>query len=164
MQDLQLALNLNTLLKVDAVNDKLEKLTILIQGPSERESKFKKEVQKRGGRDQCLANNDQLAELMKITESWEARPQKPGSKIASANGSGDEQCRLDASLLHDLHAPLRSLLDENHQVFMFKLDKQTADIKDAIKESETRIIWAFNSRFRLVENLVRISQVDLVHD
>ncbi|KAG2340096.1 hypothetical protein BDR05DRAFT_562246 [Suillus weaverae] len=152
-QDLQLALSLSTLLKVDITNDKLEKLTILIQRPSERELRFEKEVQKRGGRDQCLENNDKLAELMKITESWEARPQKPGSKIASTNGSGDEQYRLDATLLHDLHAPLRSLLDENHQVFMFKLDKQTADIKDAIKDSETRIIWAFSSRFRLVKDL-----------
>lgn len=153
MQDLQLALSLSTLLKVDVANDKLEKLTNLIQRPSERESRFEKEVQRRGGRDQCLANNDKLAELMKITESWEARPQKPGFKIASANGTGDEQCLLDASLLHDLRTPLQSLLDENHQVFMFKLDKQTADIKDTIKDSETRIIWAFNSRFRLVKDL-----------
>ncbi|KAG1786678.1 uncharacterized protein HD556DRAFT_1017289 [Suillus plorans] len=130
-----------------------QKLTILIQRPSERESRFEKEVQKCGGRDQCLANNDKLLELMKITESWEAHPQKPGSKIASANGSNDEKHLLDATLLHDLRAPLRSLLDENYQVFMFKLDKQTADIKDAIKDSETRIVWAFNSRFQLVKDL-----------
>jgi hypothetical protein len=51
MQELQLALSLNMLLKVDAANDKLEKLTTLIQGPSECESRFEKEVQKRGGRD-----------------------------------------------------------------------------------------------------------------
>ncbi|KAG1885952.1 hypothetical protein F4604DRAFT_1723791 [Suillus subluteus] len=152
-QDLQLALSLSTLLKVDIMNDTLEKLTILIQKPSERESRFEKEVQKRGGRDQCLANNDKLAELMKISERWETGPQKPGSKVASANGSGGEQYRLNATLLHDLRAPLRSLLDENHQVFMFKLDKQTADIKDAVKDSETRIIWAFNSKFRLVKDL-----------
>jgi hypothetical protein len=84
---------------------------------------------------------------MKLTEPWEARPQKPGCTIASANGSGDEQCRLDATLLYDLHAPLPSLLVENYQVFKFKLNKQTADIKDAIKDS--KIIWP--------KDLVRIS-------
>ncbi|KAG1849602.1 hypothetical protein C8R48DRAFT_778534 [Suillus tomentosus] len=152
-QDLQLALCLSMQLKVDTTNDKLEKLTILIQRPSEHESRFEKEVQKCGGRDQCLANKDKLLELIKITESWEAHPQKPGSKIASANGSNDEKHLLDATLLHDLRAPLRSLLDENYQVFMFKLDKQTADIKDAIKDSEMRIIWAFNSKFQLVKDL-----------
>ncbi|KAG1762414.1 hypothetical protein EDD22DRAFT_847097 [Suillus occidentalis] len=120
-QDLQLALCLSTLLKVDVGNDKLEKLTNLIQRPNHR--------------------------VMGSAST------KPGSKIASANGTGDEQRLLDASLLHDLHAPLQSLLDENHQVFMFKLDRQTADIKDTIKDSETRIIWAFNSRFRLVKDL-----------
>ncbi|KAG1736403.1 uncharacterized protein EDB91DRAFT_1142299 [Suillus paluster] len=161
-QDLQLALNIRTTLRVDIAIDKLEKL---IQRPSEREAKFEKEVQMRGGREKCLESEDALVELLKFAEQREARPQnkarpdpaskdanKPTSKTTSASGSVAEQYRLDASLLHELRAPLRSLLDENRALFMFKLDTQTSDIKDAIKDSEARIMWAFNSRFRRVKD------------
>ncbi|KAG1736414.1 uncharacterized protein EDB91DRAFT_1250037 [Suillus paluster] len=161
-QDLQLALNIRTTLRVDIAIDKLEKL---IQRPSEREAKFEKEVQRRGGREKCLESEDALVELLKFAEQREARPQnkarpdpaskdanKPTSKTTSASGSVVEQYRLDASLLHELRAPLRSLLDENRALFMFKLDTQTSDIKDAIKDSEARIMWAFNSRFRRVKD------------
>ncbi|KAG0700969.1 hypothetical protein DFH29DRAFT_590627 [Suillus ampliporus] len=161
-QDLQLALNIRTTLRVDIAIDKLEEL---MQRPSEREARFEKEVQMRGGREKCLESEDKLVELLKIAEQREVRPQskahpdppskdvnKPASKTASASGSVVEQYRLDASLLHELRAPLRSLLDENRALFMFKLDTQTSDIKDAIKDSEARIIWAFNSRFRRVKD------------
>jgi hypothetical protein len=104
-----------------------------------------------------LESEDKLLELLKIAEQREGRPQnkayadaltkdvsKPTSKTTSAS--------LDASLLYELRAPLRNLLDENRALFMFKLDTQTSDIKDAIKDSETRIMWAFNSRFRRVKD------------
>ncbi|KAG2055018.1 hypothetical protein BDR06DRAFT_353939 [Suillus hirtellus] len=160
-QDLQLALNIRTALRVDIAIDKLDKL---IRTQTDREARFEKEVQMRGGREKCLESEDKLAELLKIAEQREGRPQnkayadaptkdvnKPTSKTASANGSVGEQSRLDASLLHELRAPLRNLLDENRTLFMFKLDAQTSDIKDAIKDSETRIMWAFNSRFRRIK-------------
>jgi hypothetical protein len=146
------------MLRVDIAIDKLDEL---IRTQSEREAKFEKEVQMRGGREKCLESEDRLVELLKIAEQREGRPQhkahadaptkdvsKPTSKTASAS--------LDASLLYELRAPLRNLLDENRALFMFKLDTQTSDIKDAIKDSETRIMWAFNSRFRLVKDPVKI--------
>ncbi|KAG1807600.1 hypothetical protein EV424DRAFT_1576209 [Suillus variegatus] len=132
-QDLQLALNIRTTLRVDIAIDKLDKL---IRTQTDRETRFEKEVQMRGGREKCLESEDKL----------------PTSKTASANGSVGEQSRIDASLLHELHTPLRDLLDENRALFIFKLDAQTSDIKDAIKDSETRIMWAFNSRFRRVKD------------
>lgn len=162
-QELQLALNIRTAVGVDIAIDKLDKLIRML---SERETKFEKEVQMRGGREKCLESNDKLLELLKIAEQRETRPQnkvyadvptkdisKPVSKITSAKGSVAEQHRLDASLLYELHTPLRSLLDDNRTLFMFKLDTMTSDIKDAIKDSETRIMWAFNSRFRRVKDL-----------
>ncbi|KAG1800709.1 hypothetical protein EV424DRAFT_419736 [Suillus variegatus] len=161
-QDLQLALNIRTTLRVDIAIDKLDKL---IRTQTDRETRFEKEVQMRGGREKCLESEDKLVELLKIASQQEGRPQnkaradvptkdvnKPTSKTASANGSVGEQSRIDASLLHELHTPLRDLLDENRALFMFKLDAQTSDIKDAIKDSETRIMWAFNSRFRRVKD------------
>ncbi|KAG1738408.1 uncharacterized protein EDB91DRAFT_1138627 [Suillus paluster] len=160
-QDLQFALNIRTTLRVDIAIDKLEKL---IQRPTEREARFEKEVQMRDGREKCLESEDKLAELLKFAEKREARPQnkaranplskdvQPTSKTTSASGLVVEQYRLDASLLHELRAPLRSLLDENRALFMFKLDTQTSDIKDAIKDSEARIMCAFNSRFRRVKD------------
>ncbi|KAG1840325.1 hypothetical protein C8R48DRAFT_781802 [Suillus tomentosus] len=161
-QDLQLALNIRTTLRVDIAIDKLDKL---IRTQTDREARFEKEVQMRGGREKCLESEDKLVELLKIAEQQEGRPQnkaranvptkdvnKPTSKTASANGSVGKQSRLDASLLHELHTPLCDLLDENRGLFMFKFDAQTSDIKDAIKDSETRIMWAFNSRFRRVKD------------
>lgn len=161
-QDPQLALNIRTTLRVDIAIDKLDKL---IRTQSDREARFEKEVQLRGGREKCLDSEDKLVELLKIAEQREGRPQnkahadaptkdvsKPTSKTASANASVVEHHRLDASLLYELRAPLRNLLDENRALFMFKLDTQTSDIKDAIKDSETRIMWAFNSRFRRVKD------------
>ncbi|KAG1753123.1 hypothetical protein EDD22DRAFT_230875 [Suillus occidentalis] len=152
-QDLQLALNIRTTLRVDIAIDKLEEL---IRMQSDREAKFEKEVQMRGGREKCLESEEKLAELLKIAEQREGRPQnkahadapsKDASKPTSKTASG-----LDASLLYEIRAPLRNLLDENRALFMFKLDTQTSDIKDAIKDSETRIMWAFNSRFRRVKD------------
>ncbi|KAG1762169.1 hypothetical protein EDD22DRAFT_823696 [Suillus occidentalis] len=137
IQDLQLALNIRTTLRVDIAIDKLDEL---IRKQSDRETKFEKEVQMRGGREKCLESEDKLD------------ASKPTSKTASANTSVVEHHRLDASLLYELRAPLRNLLDENRALFMFKLDTQTSDIKDAIKDSETRIMWAFNSRFRRVKD------------
>lgn len=161
-QDLQLALNIRTTLRVDIAIEKLDKL---IRTQSDREAKFEKEVQMRGGRDKCLENEDKLVELLKIAEQRDGRPQnkahadaptkdanKPASKTTSASGSVVKPYRLDASLLYELHAPLQNLLNENRALFMFKLDTQTSDIKDAIKDSETRIMWAFNSRFRRVKD------------
>ncbi|KAG1736406.1 uncharacterized protein EDB91DRAFT_504650 [Suillus paluster] len=161
-QDLQLALNIRTTLRVDIAIDKLEKL---IQRPSEREARFEKEVQMRGGKEKCYGSQEIMVELLKIAEHREARPQntaypdpsskdvnKPASKTASASGSVDEKSRLDASLLYELYADLRILLDENRALFMFKLDRQTSDIKDAIMDSEARIIWAFNNRFQRVKD------------
>ncbi|KAG2091978.1 uncharacterized protein F5147DRAFT_722750 [Suillus discolor] len=162
MQDLQLALNIRTTLRVDIAIDKLDQLIAM---QTDREARFEKEVQARGGREKCLESEDKLGELLKIAEKQEERPQnkaradvptkdvnKPTSKTASANGSVGKQSHLDASLLHELHTPLHNLLDENRALFMFKLDAQTSDIKDAIKDSETRIMWAFNSRFRRVKD------------
>ncbi|KAG2142763.1 uncharacterized protein EDB93DRAFT_603411 [Suillus bovinus] len=161
-QDLQLALNIRTTLRVDIAIDKLDKL---IRTQTDREAIFEKEVQMRGGREKCLESEDKLVELLKIAEQREGRSQnkahaeaptkdvnKPASKTTSANGSVGEPSRLDASLLHELRAPLCDLLDENRTLFMFKLDAQTSDIKDSIKDSETRIMWAFNSRFRRVKD------------
>ncbi|KAG1800711.1 hypothetical protein EV424DRAFT_1331971, partial [Suillus variegatus] len=136
-QDLQLALNIRTTLRVDIAIDKLD---TLIRTQTDREARFEKEVQMRGGREKCLESEGQTD------------VNKPTSKIASANGSVGKQSRIDASLLHELHTPLHNLLDENRALFMFKLDAQTSDIKDAIKDSETRIMWAFNSRFRRVKD------------
>jgi hypothetical protein len=160
-------------LRVDIAIDKLDKL---IRTQSDREARFEKEVQMRGGREKCLESEDKLVELLKIAEQREGRPQnkvyadaptkdvsKPTSKTISANGSAVEHHRLDASLLYELRAPLRNLLDENRALFMFKLDTQTSDIKDAIKDSETRIMWAFNSRFRRVKDPVRIQKPNLMH-
>ncbi|KAG1762167.1 hypothetical protein EDD22DRAFT_592398 [Suillus occidentalis] len=151
MQDLQLALNIRTTLRVDIAIDRLDKL---IRTQTDREVRFEKEVQMRGGREKCLESEEKLAELLKIAEQWEGRPQNKAhadtstSKHTSKNASAS----LDASLLYELRTPLRNLLDENRALFMFKLDTQTSDIKDAIKDSETRIMWAVNSRFRRVKD------------
>jgi hypothetical protein len=139
---------------------------------NEREKRFAKEVHMRGGMDPRFESEDKLAELVKFAKQQEARPQnqgqsavpskdvnRPPSQIPSANGSVTEQYRLDASLLHELRTPLSSLLDENRALFMFKLDTQTSIIQGAIKDSETRIIWALNSRFRRIKDLVRIKQL-----
>ncbi|KAG1807291.1 uncharacterized protein BJ212DRAFT_1387507 [Suillus subaureus] len=151
-RDLQLALNIRTTLRVDIVMEKLDKL---IQTQSDREEKFEKEVQMRGGREKCLESEDKLMELLKIAEQREGRPQNKAHSDAptkDVNKPTSKTNRLDASLLYELRAPLRNLLDENRALFMFKLDTQTSDIKDAIKDSETRIMWAFNSRFRQVKD------------
>ncbi|KAG1807304.1 uncharacterized protein BJ212DRAFT_757953 [Suillus subaureus] len=151
-QDLQLALNIRTTLRVDIAIDKLDKL---IRMQSDREARFEKEVQMRGGREKCLESEEKLVELLKVAEQREGRPQnKPHADPSTkdVNKPTSKTGRLDASLLYELRAPLRNLLDENRALFMFKLDTQTSDIKDAIKDSETRIIWAFNSRFRRVRD------------
>ncbi|KAG1848911.1 hypothetical protein F4604DRAFT_1811966 [Suillus subluteus] len=152
-QDLQLALNIRTTLRVDIVMDELDKF---IRTQSDREAKFEKEVQMRGGREKCLESEDKLVELLKIAKQREGRPQNKAHADAATkdvNKPTSKTDRLDASLLYELRAPLRNLLDENRALFMFKLDTQTSDIKDAIKDSETRIMWAFNSRFRQVKDL-----------
>ncbi|KAG2036663.1 hypothetical protein BDR03DRAFT_921102 [Suillus americanus] len=154
-QDLQLALNIRTSLKVDIVIDKLDKLDELIRMQTEREARFEEQVKKRGGREKCLESEDKLVELLKIAEQREGRPQNKAHADAptkDVNKPTSKTDRLDASLLYELRAPLRNLLDENRALFMFKLDTQTSDIKDAIKDSETRIMWAFNSRFRQVKD------------
>ncbi|KIK36263.1 hypothetical protein CY34DRAFT_16505 [Suillus luteus UH-Slu-Lm8-n1] len=153
-QDLQLALNIRTTLRVDIAIDRLDKL---IRTQTDREARFEKEVQKRGGREKCLESEEKLAELLKIAEQWEGRPQNKAhadtsTKDVSKHTSKNASASLDASLLYELRTPLRNLLDENRALFMFKLDTQTSDIKDAIKDSETRIMWAFNSRFRRVKD------------
>ncbi|KAG2132219.1 hypothetical protein BD769DRAFT_1449486 [Suillus cothurnatus] len=151
-QDLQLALNIRTTLRVDIAIDKLDEL---IRTQSDREQRFEKEVQMRGGREKCLENEDILVELLKIAEQREGRPQNKARADAptkDANKPTSKTDLLDALLLHELRAPLSNLLDENRALFMFKLDTQTSDIKDAIKDSETRIMWAFNSRFRQVKD------------
>jgi len=162
-QDLQLALNIRTALRVDIAIDKLDKL---IGMQSDREQRFEKEVQMRGGREKCLESEDKLVELLKIAEQREGRsqnktrvdvPTKDANKPTSRTG------RIDASLLYELRAPLRDLLDENRALFMFKLDTQTSDIKDAIKDSETRIMWAFNSRFRRVKDPVRTMKLNFMY-
>lgn len=151
-QDLQLALNIRTTLRVDITIDKLDKL---IRMQTEREARFEEQVKKRGGREKCLESEDKLVELLKIAEQREGRPQNKAHADAptkDVNKPTSKTDRLDASLLYELRAPLRNLLDENRALFMFKLDTQTSDIKDAIKDSETRIMWAFNSRFRRVKD------------
>ncbi|KAG1863753.1 hypothetical protein F4604DRAFT_1040818 [Suillus subluteus] len=151
-QDLQLALNIRTTLRVDIVIDKLDEL---IRMQSDREARFEKEVKMRGGREKCLESEEKLVELLKIAEQREGRPQNKAHADAptkDVNKPTSKADHLDASLLYELRAPLRNLLDENRALFMFKLDTQTSDIKDAIKDSETRIMWAFNSRFRRVRD------------
>jgi hypothetical protein len=145
-QDLQLALNIRTTLRVDIAIDKLDEL---IRMQSTREARFEKEVQMLGGREKCLESEDKLVELLNIAEEPGGRPSRTD--------------RLDASLLYELRAPLRDLLDENRALFMFKLDTQTSDIKDAIKDSEMRIMGAFNSRFRQVKDPVRILKFNLMY-
>jgi signal transduction histidine kinase len=133
---------------------------------NEREKRFAKEVHMRGGMDPHFESEDKLAELVKFAKQQEARPQNQvqSAESPSGNGSVAEQYRLDASLLHELRTPLSSLLDENRALFMFKLDTQTSIIQGAIKDSETRIIWALNSRFRRVKDLVSISQFSSIYD
>jgi signal transduction histidine kinase len=144
---------------------------------NEREKRFAKEVHMRGGMDLRFESEDKLAELVKFAKQQEARPQnqvqsavpskdvnRPPSQSPSGNGSVAEKYRLDASLLHELRTPLNSLLDENRALFMFKLDTQTSIIQGAIKDSETRIIWALNSRFRRVKDLVSIRQLSSIYD
>jgi len=159
-QDLQLALNIRTTLRVDIAIDRLDKL---IRTQTDREVRFEKEVQKRGGREKCLESEEKLAELLKIAEQWEGRHKAHADTSTSKHTSKNASASLDASLLYELRTPLRNLLDENRALFMFKLDTQTSDIKDAIKDSETRIMWAFNSRFRRVKDPVRIKKLNLVH-
>ncbi|KIK36265.1 hypothetical protein CY34DRAFT_16507 [Suillus luteus UH-Slu-Lm8-n1] len=185
IQELRDALTIRTALGVDIAIKKLEELTQMLNErearfakgvqmrggtdeyfENEREKRFAKEVHMRGGMDPRFESEDKLAELVKFAKQQEARPQnqvqsavpskdvnRPPSQIPSANGSVTEQYRLDASLLHELRTPLSSLLDENRALFMFKLDTQTSIIQGAIKDSETRIIWALNSRFRRIKDL-----------
>ncbi|KAG1897694.1 uncharacterized protein F5891DRAFT_514315 [Suillus fuscotomentosus] len=132
---------------------------------SEREKRFAKEVIMRGGMDPRFESEDKLAELVKFAQQQEAPPHnqahsdtpskdvnKPPSQTPSAKKSVAEQYRLDASMLHELRTPLVSLLEENRALFMFKLDKQTADIKDAIKDSEMRILSALGGKFSRVKD------------
>ncbi|KAG0695123.1 hypothetical protein DFH29DRAFT_1005721 [Suillus ampliporus] len=144
-EDLKLALNIRMTLRVDIAIDKLDKF---IHTQSEREAKFEKKCK-------CVVEE---------RNQWEAHPQnkvhanppskdvQPTSKTTSVSGLVIEQYRLDASLLYKLCAPLRRLLDENCVLFMFKLDTQTSDIKDAIKDSEACIMWAFNIRYQRVKD------------
>ncbi|KAG1743666.1 uncharacterized protein EDB91DRAFT_1274269 [Suillus paluster] len=161
-QDLQLALNIRTTLRVDIAINKLEKL---IQRPSEHKARFEKEVQMRGRKEKCYGSQEIMVELLKIAEHQEAHPQntaypepsskdvnKPASKTTSASRLVIEKSCLDALLLYELYADLHILLNENCTLFMFKLDRQTSDIKDAIMDSEVRIIWAFNNRFQQVKD------------
>lgn len=132
---------------------------------SEREKIFAKEVHMCGGLDSSFENEDKLAGLVKVAKKQEERPQnqarpdasskdvnKSPSQVSSANGSIAEQYRIDASLLHELRTPISSLLDENRSLFMFKLNTQTSIIQDTIKDSETRLMWAFNSSYRRVKD------------
>ncbi|KAG1890672.1 uncharacterized protein F5891DRAFT_1070787, partial [Suillus fuscotomentosus] len=124
--------------------------------------RFAKEVIMRGGMDPGFESEDRLTELVKFAKHQEAQIQarsdapskdvsKPASQTPSAHGSVAEQYRLRASLLHELRTPVASSLDETRTLFMFKLDKQTAEIKDAIKDSETRIMSALGAKFKRVK-------------
>ncbi|KAG1784897.1 uncharacterized protein HD556DRAFT_1461180 [Suillus plorans] len=146
------ALAIRTALGVDTAIKKLEDLTKTLGFESE----------------------DKLTELVKFAKQQEAQIQarsdapskdvsKPASQTPSANGSVAEQYRLDASLLHELRTPVVSLLDKNCALFMFKLDKQTAEIKDAIKDSETRIMLALGDKFKRAKDPVRIKKLDSMH-
>ncbi|KAG1788873.1 uncharacterized protein HD556DRAFT_1311787 [Suillus plorans] len=178
IQELRDALAIRTALGVDTVIKKLEDLTKTLgereakiaKGEkfhgamaqyfeTEREKRFAKEVIMRSGMDPGFESEDKLTELVKFAKQQEAQIQarsdapskdvsKPASQTPSANGSVAEQYRLDASLLHELRTPVVSLLDKNRALFMFKLDKQTAEIKDAIKDSETRIMLALGDKFK----------------
>ncbi|KAG1762172.1 hypothetical protein EDD22DRAFT_778740, partial [Suillus occidentalis] len=137
IQELRDALTIRTALGVDIAIKKLEELTQML---NEREARFAKGVQMHGGTD----------------EYFENEREKRFAKEVHMRGGMDpltEQYRLDASLLHELRTPLSSLLNENRALFMFKLDTQTSLIQGAIKDSETRIIWALNSRFRRIKDL-----------
>jgi hypothetical protein len=195
IQELRDALIIRTALGTDIVIKKLEELTqklnerearfakgVQMRGgtdeyfENERERRFAKEVHMRGGMDPRFESEDKLAELAKFAKEQEARSQnqvqsaapskdvnRPPSQTTSANESVADQYRLDASLLHELRSPLSSLLDENRALFMFKLKAQTSIIQGAIKDSETRIIWALNSKFRRVKDLVRIRQLKSIY-
>ncbi|KAG1789590.1 uncharacterized protein HD556DRAFT_1446814 [Suillus plorans] len=181
IQELRDALAIRTALGVDTAIKKLEDLTKMLAEreakmakgerfhgamaqyfETEREKRFAKEVIMRGGMDPGFESEDKLTELVKFAKQQEAQIQarsdapskdvKPPSQTPSANKSVAEQYRLDASLLHELRTPVVSLLDENRALFMFKLDKQTAEIKDAIKDSETRIMSALGGKFRRVKD------------
>jgi hypothetical protein len=163
--ELQLALNIRTALRVDIAIDKLEEL---VRTLSERELRFEKEVKLRGGRDKCLGNQDLLVKLLETSEQWESRPQnksrveapsndanKPASKVASAN----DRNRLGVPLLlHELRTPLRDLIEENRANFMLAYTEQTSSIKHSISSLEARIIRTINTNniFKQVKNQVGI--------
>jgi hypothetical protein len=166
--ELQLALNIRTALRVDIAIDKLEELVCTL---SERELRFEKEVKLRGGRDKCLGNQDLLVKLLETSEQWEPRPQnksrveasndanKPASKAASANGRN----RLGVPLLlHELRTPLRDLIEENRANFMLAYTEQTSSIKHSISSSEARIIRTINTNniFKQVKNQVGIDRLN----
>ncbi|KAG1792242.1 hypothetical protein EV424DRAFT_1609382 [Suillus variegatus] len=105
---------------------------------TEREKRFAKEVIMRGGMDPGFESEDKLTELVQQEAQIQARsgaPSKDVSKPASQTPSANV-----------------SLLDENRALFTFKLDKQTAEIKDAIKDSETRIMSALGDKFKRVKD------------
>ncbi|KAG1840307.1 hypothetical protein C8R48DRAFT_740643, partial [Suillus tomentosus] len=164
MQELRDALAIRTALGVDTAIKKLEDLTKMLTEreakiakgekfhgamaqyfETEREKRFAKEVIMRGGMDPGFESEDKLTELVKFAKQQEAQ-------IQARSDAPSKDYRLDASLLHELRTPVVSLLDENRALFMFKLDKQTAEIKDAIKDSETRIMSALGGKFKRVKD------------
>ncbi|OJA16897.1 hypothetical protein AZE42_11473 [Rhizopogon vesiculosus] len=149
--ELKLALNIRTALRVDIAIDKLEQL---IQMKSERESRFSAAVKLRGGREKCIESPDLLVELVDTSEQWEARPQnrshieppsKNDNRLASKTVSANEQNRLVSVLLRELNTPLHSLLDENRAYFKLAVSIQTSRITDTINASEERIIRTINT-------------------
>jgi signal transduction histidine kinase len=155
--ELRLALNIRTVLRVDIAIDKLEQL---IKMQSERELRFEKEVKLRGGREKCLESPDILVKLLDTSEQLETRPQNR-SQIEPLPRDDNKPISKTADvslLLHELRAPLNSLLEENRAYFRLTLDKQTSRITDTINASEERIIRTINigNIFQQVNDPVRI--------
>lgn len=150
-KDVRDALVIRTALRVEDVASgvsridlKLDNLFALLATRSSAEQALALEVQKRGGAEACLGNTAMLKELVDCAGDGPRR-------------RGADSRVLDAAFLHDLHTPLETQLNENREVFEAMLSVQTAELKDAIQGSETRIIHAFQSgaAFRRVKDPVR---------
>jgi hypothetical protein len=154
---IQFALSIHTAVGVDQVNaaaveiqaklDEVLKYVVEYKSPIEIE--WEKEMDKLGGRKACLDDPIKMGKLAKMfaekaTPSSNADPEKKKTGNPDRPGGRDKDT-LNASQKHALSASVDTLIEENSTLYERKLNQQTKQIEDAIKESTSIILSRIDS-------------------
>lgn len=107
----------------------------MIRTPPKIDKDIKKEVAERNGAAAVLGSDVKIKEI--------------ADEIAKKDNTGTKRSKneskiVEASLLHELHTPIKMQLEENKNLYKVSLKLATNEIESAIKQSESRILHAFN--------------------